>query len=168
MGSLLKSTMRVNSATAMVFAVVLAMGLAPLLAEEPTGSDATKSLSPSTGKGEGVVNVPSMPEENQVQTGAFGANGCRVVTTMTLGSAGVVLQLPSEASTVVASYVFNGVPITTTVQNGQLGFDAASLETLRAEKVEHFDIVLAASENQYVRARVELPVDTDQVTVRIE
>ena len=170
MRSLLKPTIRANSATWLVFAAVLLMGLTPLWAEGPTGSGETKnqSLSPGSGKGEGVVNVPSMPEPNAGETGEFGANGCRVVTTMTLGGAGVVLQLPADVSTAVASYYFNGVPVTTTLHDGLLHFDVGELECLRAEKVESIDIVLAASESQYVRARLELPPGTELVTVRIE
>jgi hypothetical protein len=164
------STIRATTATWVVFAAVILMGLAPLWAEEPTGtSGGTKNQPCSpTGKGEGVVNVPSMPEPNEVQRGDFGANGCRVVTTMTLSSEGVVLQLPTEVPTVVATYEYNGIPVTTTLQDRFLHFDAASLEALRTEKLECVDIVLAVAENQYVRARLELPPGTDTVTVRIE
>lgn len=167
------STIRASTATWLVFATVVFMGLTPLWAEEPTGtSSGTKnnnrqSLSPS-GKGEGVVNVPSMPEPHECETGDFGANGCRVVSTMTLSASGVVLQLPPEAPTVVATYEFNGIPVTTNVQDRMLHFDTGSLEAARAEKVESIGILLAASENQYVRARLELPPGTEQVTVRIE
>lgn len=166
----MKSTIRASTATWMVFAAVLAMSLAPLWAEEPTESGATSSgpTSPSTGKGEGVVNVPSMPEPNESPTGEFGAEGCRVISTMTLSNGGVVLQLPAESPMVVATYEINKVLVTTTLQEGLLHFDAVSLEAMRAEKVVQVDIILAASEKQYVRARLELPSGTDQVTVRIE
>ena len=166
----MRPTIRANTATWMVFAAILLMGLTPLWAAGPTGSGGAKSqsLSPSSGKGEGVVNVPSMPEPNQSQTGDFGANGCRVTTTMTLGSGGVVLVLPAEVPQVVVTYQSMGVPVTATVQDGLLHFDTSSLEALREVGVERVDIVMAASQNQYVRARLELPPGTDQVMVRIE
>ena len=174
MRSLLKPTIRANTITALLFGAVLCMGIAPLMADEPVASGEegkgtkSESLAPGTGKGEGVVNVPSMPEVNENQTGEFGANGCRVVTTPTPGSNGVVLQLPAEVPTAIASYMFQNVPVTTTMHEGSLQFDTGSLETLRAEEVEQVDIVLTAPEGRYVRVRLELPPNSDQVIVRIE
>jgi hypothetical protein len=169
----MKSTIRAGTATWLVFASVLLLGLTPLWAGEPEGKTGETSKQGSTlpkasGSGEGWVNVPSMAQENGGQAGELGSNGYRVIAQMRLTGEGVTLALPSDVPQAVATYTFQNVLVTTTLQEGMLHLGAASLEMMRHADVEHVDIVLAASPTEYVRVRIELPLGSDQVTVNIE
>ena len=170
MRSFLKSTIRASMATQLVFAAVLLMGLAPLCAGgvKLTGkSDSSAPKAPSGGGG--VVNVPSMPEQRDPsQDGVFDNSSCTIVVQMTPGANGVTLVMPTGTPQVVATYTFRGVTVTTALQDGVLHFTTASLESLRASGVGQLDLVLAVSQSQYLRARLELPAASDKVTVYIE
>ncbi|MHC4516184.1 MAG: hypothetical protein ACYTGW_14920 [Planctomycetota bacterium] len=169
----MKSTIRAGTATWLVFASVLLLGLTPLWAGEPEGNTGTtgkqgSTLPKASGSGEGWVNVPSMAQETSGQAGEIGSNGYRVIAQMRLTGEGVTLALPSDVSQAVATYTFQNVLVTATVQEGTLHFGSASLEMMRLAGVEHVDITLAASPTQYLRVRIELPFESDQVTVNIE
>ncbi len=170
MRSFLKSTIRAGMATQLVFAAVLFMGLAPLCAGgvKLTGKSNTTNPKVPSGGG-GVVNVPSMPEQRDPsQDGAFNNNNCSVVVQIMPGANGLSLAMPAGTPTVVATYMFQGAAVTTTLQEGVLHFATASLESLRASGVGQLDLVLAASQSQYLRIRLELPEASDKVTVYIE
>ena len=170
MRSFMKSTIRAGMATQLVFAAVLLMGLAPLCAggvKGLSGKSGAGTTAPSGGGG--VVNVPSMPEQRDPsQDGQFDPNTCGVIVELTPGTDGVSLIMPAGTPQVIATYQFQETVVTTSVQEGVLNFATASLELMRAAGVESFDLSLVVSQSQYLRARVELPADSNKVTVRIE
>ena len=98
----------------------------------------------------------------------FDNSSCTVVVQMTPGANGITLAMPAGTPTVVATYTFQGVTVATTLQDGALHFTTAALESLRASGVGQIDLVLAASQSQYLRARLELPEASDKVIVYIE